>query len=115
MYNDWLSQTIRLYEGAQHVDFEWQVGPIDINDEMGKDVIMTFASDLTSNGTFYTDSNGREILARRRDYRPTWKLFQTDSISGNYYPVNSRIFLRDETNGNNTKFSYDYKTSLKIP
>ena len=30
----------------------------------------------------------------RRDYRPTWKLNQTETVAGNYYPVNSRIYIR---------------------
>lgn len=30
----------------------------------------------------------------RRDYRPTWKLNQTEAVAGNYYPVNSRIYIR---------------------
>ena len=30
----------------------------------------------------------------RRDYRETWKLNQTEPVSGNYYPVNSRIYIR---------------------
>ena len=29
-----------------------------------------------------------------RDYRPTWTLNQTEEVAGNYYPVNSRIFIR---------------------
>lgn len=29
----------------------------------------------------------------RRDYRPTWKLNQTEPVAGNYYPVNSRIYI----------------------
>lgn len=26
VYNEWISQTIRVYDGAQHVEFEWQIG-----------------------------------------------------------------------------------------
>lgn len=29
----------------------------------------------------------------RRDYRPTWELNQTEPVAGNYYPVNSRIYI----------------------
>ena len=49
--------------------------------------------------TFYTDSNGREILKRVRDFRPSWKFEQTEPVSGNYYPINSRMFIRDEIAG----------------
>uniref|UniRef100_A0A4W3IN81 Lysosomal alpha-mannosidase-like n=1 Tax=Callorhinchus milii TaxID=7868 RepID=A0A4W3IN81_CALMI len=31
----------------------------------------------------------------RRDYRPTWHFNQTEPVAGNYYPVNTRIFIRD--------------------
>lgn len=96
IYNDWLSQTIRLYDDAQHVEIEWQVGPIPIELIAGKEVITRFSSDLMSNNTFYTDSNGREILRRIRNYRPTWTLNQTEPVSGNYYPINSKIYIKDE-------------------
>lgn len=82
VFNDWISQTIRLYERAQHVEFEWQVGPIDISDQFGREVVIRFQSDLKSNTIFYTDSNGREMLTRKRDFRPTWKLNQTEPVSG---------------------------------
>ena len=85
VYNDWISQTIRLYDGARHVEFEWQVGPIETSDLISREVIMRFASDLNSAGIFYTDSNGREIMMRRRDFRPTWPLNQTEPAAGNYY------------------------------
>ena len=97
IFDNWVSQTIRLYDNAQSVEFEWQIGPIPIDLLVGKEVISLFASDLVSNGTFYTDANGREILKRVRNYRPSWPNFnQTEPVSGNYYPINSRIFIRDE-------------------
>lgn len=62
---------------------------------MGKEVISRFDTPLDTKGYFYTDSNGREILKRRRNYRPTWKLNQTEPVAGNYYPVNTRIYITD--------------------
>lgn len=97
IFNEWISQTIRLYADNDNVEFNWQVGPIDVSNNIGKEVIVKFASDLDTNSTFYTDSNGREILKRVRDFRPTWSLNQSEKVAGNYYPVNSRIFLRDQT------------------
>lgn len=96
VYNSWISQTIRLYSGASDVEFEWLVGPIDVDDKNGREIVMRFDSDLNSGSTFYTDSNGREMLTRVVDFRPTWPLNQSEHVSGNYYPVNSRIFIRDE-------------------
>jgi lysosomal alpha-mannosidase len=96
IFSNFISQTIRLYNDSKTLSFEWLVGPIDISDNIGKEIFTRFSSDLKSNSTFYTDSNGREILKRNRNYRPSWPFIQTETVSGNYYPVNSRIFIRDE-------------------
>ena len=100
IYNDFISQTIRLYNDSKILSFEWLVGPIEVSDNFGKEVITRFITDLSSNSTFYTDSNGREIIKRIRNYRSSWPFMQTENISGNYYPVNSRIFIRDEITEN---------------
>ncbi len=100
VYNDWVSQTIRVYKDESvSVEFEWQVGPVNVDDKIGKEVVLKFKSDLRSDSLFYTDSNGREVLERRRDSRPSWNFSQTEKVAGNYYPVNSRIFLRDVKRG----------------
>jgi lysosomal alpha-mannosidase len=65
------------------------------SDDIGKEVVSRFTTDLQTNGLFYTDSNGRELLERKRNYRPTWNLDLTERQSGNYYPVTSRILIRD--------------------
>jgi len=94
-FSDWSSQVYRLYKGSRHVEVEWTVGHIDIEDKIGKEVISRYVTSLASQSTFYTDANGREILKRVRDYRPTWTLNQTEPVSGNYYPINSRIYIQD--------------------
>ncbi|XP_039108174.1 lysosomal alpha-mannosidase [Hyaena hyaena] len=94
-FSAWCSQVVRLYRGQRHLELEWTVGPIPVGDGWGKEIISRFDTALETKGLFYTDSNGREVLERRRDYRPTWKLNQTEAVAGNYYPVNSRIYIRD--------------------
>uniref|UniRef100_A0A8C0WYT4 Lysosomal alpha-mannosidase n=1 Tax=Castor canadensis TaxID=51338 RepID=A0A8C0WYT4_CASCN len=94
-FSAWCSQVVRLYPGQRHLELEWTVGPIPTIDNWGKEVISRFDTPLRTEGQFYTDSNGREILKRRRDYRPTWQLNQTEPVAGNYYPVNSRIYITD--------------------
>ncbi|KAM5239300.1 lysosomal alpha-mannosidase [Ctenodactylus gundi] len=94
-FSAWCSQVVRLYPGRRHLELEWTVGPIPVGDGWGKEVISRFDTPLETRGYFYTDSNGREVLKRRRDYRPTWKLNQTEPVAGNYYPVNSRIYISD--------------------
>lgn len=96
-FGSWASQVIRLYEGEKQFEIEYTVGPIPIADGLGKEIISSFSSNIKSAATFYTDANGREVLKRVRNYRPTWSLNQTEQVSGNYYPVNSRIFIQDES------------------
>ncbi|XP_017121037.1 lysosomal alpha-mannosidase isoform X1 [Drosophila elegans] len=93
--NEWISQVIRLYEGVNRVEFEWLVGPIPTDDEVGKEIITRFSSNIASNGRFYTDSNGREMLERQRNQREHFDPDMSEAISGNYYPVTGQISLQD--------------------
>ncbi|XP_022230107.2 lysosomal alpha-mannosidase-like [Drosophila obscura] len=94
--NEWISQVIRIYEGVNRVEFEWLIGPIPIVDNVGMEIVTNFRSGISSNGVFYTDSNGRELMRREKDKRED---FDSDlshqPISGNFYPVTSRIALQD--------------------
>ncbi|KAG5331257.1 MA2B1 mannosidase, partial [Acromyrmex charruanus] len=94
--NDWVSQVVRIYSEEQHIEFDWLVGPIPVKDKIGKEIVTRYSSNLQTDKTFYTDSNGREMLKRVRNYRPTWNLELMEPISGNYYPVTSKITLKDE-------------------
>ncbi|XP_050072465.1 lysosomal alpha-mannosidase-like [Anopheles maculipalpis] len=96
IFNEWISQVIRVYAGQEHVELEWLVGPIPIDDGIGKEIISRFESDIKSDGAFWTDSNGREMLRRVRNYRETWELDLAEPIPGNYYPVTTKIVIEDE-------------------
>jgi len=97
IYNDWASFEVSLHPGSLAVEVEWTVGPIAIDDGIGKEVIIRYDTDIESTAIFYTDANGREVLQRIRDYQPTWNYTVTEPVSGNYYPVNSRIWIKDGT------------------
>jgi lysosomal alpha-mannosidase len=96
VFNDWTSQEISLYDGGETVEVEWTVGPIPINDHIGKEIILRYDTDIQSQSKFYTDANGREVLERTRDHRPTWNYTVVEPVSGNYYPINSRIWIKDQ-------------------
>jgi lysosomal alpha-mannosidase len=96
IFNNWTSQEISLYDGAEVVEVEWTVGPIPIDGNNGKEIIMRYNTDIQSQSKFYTDANGREVLERTRDYRPTWNYTVNEPVSGNYYPINSRIWIKDQ-------------------
>uniref|UniRef100_A0A8C2JEK2 Alpha-mannosidase n=1 Tax=Cyprinus carpio TaxID=7962 RepID=A0A8C2JEK2_CYPCA len=95
-FSPWVSQVVRLYEGHRELELEWTVGPVPVADGLGKEVITRLDTDIKSSDYFYTDSNGREVLERRKDYRPTWELKQTEPVAGNYYPINSRAYIKDD-------------------
>nr|KAJ0226785.1 hypothetical protein LSAT_V11C100023930 [Lactuca sativa] len=73
------------------------MGPIPIDDGVGKEIVTQITTTMKSNKTFYIDSNGRDFLQRIRDYREDWDLEVNQPIAGNYYPVNLGIYLIDET------------------
>ena len=66
------------------------------SDKVGKEIITKYASNIDNKGVFYTDSNGRDMLERKINYRPTWKVKLEEPISGNYYPVTAKISIKDE-------------------
>ena len=95
IFNDWASLEFILYDGAEMIEMEWTIGPIPIDDNLGKEIIIRFDTDIESYTKFYTDANGREVLERIRNYRPTWHYIIDEPVSGNYYPINSRIWIKD--------------------
>ncbi|KAL7642128.1 UNVERIFIED_CONTAM: hypothetical protein RMT77_006688 [Armadillidium vulgare] len=95
-WSPWLSQIIRTYAKEDYVEIEWLVGPIPVDDDVGKEVVNWLQfPDMQTNQTFYTDANGRELQKRIKDYRETWTLsLATENVSRNYYPVTSTILLK---------------------
>lgn len=96
IFNDWASQEVNLFDGASTIEVEWTVGPIPIDDNIGKEIIIRYDTDIATASKYYTDANGREVLERTRDYRPTWNYTVFENVSGNYYPINSRIWIKDQ-------------------
>lgn len=65
---------------------------------IGKEIISRFTiDDFNSDGVFYTDSNGRELIKRQRNKRYDYEYNSTlEPIASNYYPVTSKIVIKDE-------------------
>ncbi|XP_012260438.2 lysosomal alpha-mannosidase isoform X2 [Athalia rosae] len=96
--NEWVSQVVRVYQNEDYTEWDWVVGPIPVEDKIGKEFITRYSSVLDTRNVFYTDSNGREMLRRERDFRPTWSLNLSEPVAGNYYPVTAKITLKDKAN-----------------
>ncbi|KAK8715926.1 hypothetical protein V6N13_043250 [Hibiscus sabdariffa] len=89
-------QTTRLYKEKEHVEVEFIVGPVPIDDGFGKEVATQITTSLESNKTFYTDSNGRDFVKRIRDFRTDWDLEVNQPVAGNYYPITLGIYIQDK-------------------
>ncbi|KAL2533932.1 Glycosyl hydrolase family 38 protein [Abeliophyllum distichum] len=96
-FSSWIYQITRVYKEKEHVEVEFTVGPIPIDDGVGKEVVSQITTMLQNNKTFYTDSNGRDFLERIRDYRADWNLQVNQPVAGNYYPINLGIYMKDKT------------------
>lgn len=94
-FNEWISQVVRIYKHENYAEFQWMIGSIPVEDGIGREIITRFDTDIESNGVFYTDSNGREMLKRTRDQRDTWNLTLLEKVSGNYYPVTTKLAIED--------------------
>lgn len=73
------------------------VGPIPVQDRVGREIITKFDTDIASKGIFYTDSNGREMMRRQLNHRDTWTPNLQEKVAGNYYPVTAKIAIEDDT------------------
>ena len=96
-----IEQVFRLWGGSDTLEIEYRVGPIDVSDGIGKEVVSLFETDIESADMFSTDANGMQVNVRQRDQRSTlWPsgpsyFNQTDNVSGNYFAVNTMAHLSD--------------------
>lgn len=95
--SSYVTQIIRLKKNSPYLELQYIVGPIPVDDDVGKEIIIRYTSkQLKNNGIFYADSNGREFIQRQKGKRATWDLVEHQPIAGNYYPVNTAIYIHDE-------------------
>ena len=91
----YIRQIIRLKQDSDVLESEYIVGPIPHDDDKGREVVVQYDTNVDNQGVFFTDSNGRRFMERRRSYRPTWDYKEHEPVAGNYYPINSAIFIKD--------------------
>lgn len=63
---------------------------------LGKEVVTVYETDIGSNSTFFTDSNGRRWMKRVRNLRKSWNLTLTEPIASNYYPITTGVYIADK-------------------
>jgi hypothetical protein len=52
-----------------------------------------YESNVSSGNVFYTDANGREMMKRVVDHRPSWPLIVKEPVAGNYYPLTAAMYI----------------------
>ncbi|KAF6170847.1 hypothetical protein GIB67_015799 [Kingdonia uniflora] len=57
-------EVTRLYKDKEHAEVEFTIGPIPMDDGVEKEVITRMTTNMPTEKTFYTDSNGRDFLKR---------------------------------------------------
>ncbi|GMT05125.1 hypothetical protein PENTCL1PPCAC_27299 [Pristionchus entomophagus] len=97
LFNPWISQVIRVTENSKDVEFVWTVGPLPADMNITKDFITRYSFGVKSASSFYTDSNGRQMMKRTRNAHPSFAYENTEPIAANYYPITTVVLLRDET------------------
>jgi len=80
---------------GSHLEITWTIGPLNAKPYICPEVVSRFETSLKTSGKMYTDSNGREMILRETNSRP-FEFKQENGISGNYYPVTTAAFIRDE-------------------
>jgi hypothetical protein len=94
---------INIHHSPYMIEVESIFDPI-IDKSEGKNYLLLINSDVDNNVNlpdgqiqpeFWTDANGMKMMRRFKDFRQGWKYEITDKVSGNFYPVNSKISIRD--------------------
>lgn len=98
VFSSWASTTVSLHRGNPGINLEYEVGPIPVSDEMGKEVIYKLTSSIDSGDVFYTDSNGREFMQRTKNTHDYASVVY-EPVAGNYYPISTAAYIVDKASG----------------
>nr|CAD2164236.1 unnamed protein product [Meloidogyne enterolobii] len=97
--NPWISQIIRLFPNKPFIEFQWKIGPLPKNKTLLEsiEVITKYTIEgFKSSQVFWTDANGRQMIKRKRN-DPERFYEGSEPAAGNYFPVNSRIWIEDSS------------------
>jgi hypothetical protein len=89
---------INLNDIDNFIKFHVSTNEVPISqDKTGKDVVVDwFLMDgFDSNGTFWVDANGLQMVQKSLNTRKEYKYNESFAASSNYYPITSAIAVRD--------------------
>jgi lysosomal alpha-mannosidase len=87
-----IQQAFRLCRGQDFVEIQSGIGEVKTLGT-GVEVIMTLATDVDSQGIWYTDSQALEMQQRVRNSRPNYPYTVTEPIASNFFPCNAFAFM----------------------
>lgn len=82
-----IHQRIRVCHGKFHVEMTTGIGAVDPG-YTGVEVVMRLSTNLSSNDTWYTDSEGLELQQRIRNVHRNYPHVVTEPVASNFYPCN---------------------------
>lgn len=82
--------------GVPNINVDWTFS-IDVEDEIGKEIVVEYKVWNASTDGFYTDSNSRQMMKRELNKRPQYDVNLAEPIPGNYYPITNLIALKDDS------------------
>ncbi|KAJ6251723.1 alpha-mannosidase [Anaeramoeba flamelloides] len=97
MVDDFVSQTIRLYENVPEIEVEMIVGPI----LPPMELISRYNVGLETDGYIYTDSYGAQLFEK-------YKWPRKEYVSSQYRPLTSYAILRDYDQNLQMNFIHDF-------
>ena len=106
-YNSTRGSNVHARENGlifQTIEIETIVKAICIDDQIGKEIVLAINdTGIKNEGVFFTNSNGLEAQRRVRNSVSD----VTESVAGNYYPVNSAIYIEDSRTGSRVTLMND--------
>ena len=97
VYSNWTYEVLRVHPKLEFIEFDYLVGPVPVQDNVGKEIVSDVNTSLNNKAFFRTDSNGRQDILRKRYHRSSYNYDpKKEPISSIYYPINARISLRDQ-------------------
>lgn len=96
-WTDWIWQTIRVDARKNYIEFDYVVGPIPTSDNVGREVVSRYITNMANEGIFMTDSGARQLLPRHK-----LRTEVPEQLGGSFYPVVSTIMLRNNAKSNKT-------------
>lgn len=91
----WLGVRWYVYGDDVAVEVEYFLSELPTPNDEGRELVMKWRTGIQSGDTFWTDSNGLELMERRRNTRRDFPFRQTEPVAGNYYPVTTAAMIRD--------------------